>query len=491
MKPLLRKIVFRILLSMLFAGITWSAPLNTSIDANTDTVSLNPVRLPQFENTSNHRYTGAAVGQSISLNFTNIRVRELLQILAQFTGLNFVITDGVQGEMSIHLRNVPWTQALDVILKSQNLGERQVGSVMYIAPVDDLLKQQITELEAKQRVRDLAPLEDHVIRLNFANAEEMQNILITKNVSLLSSRGTTSIDKRTNSLWIRDTASHVKTIEKLIKELDHPVKQVLIEARIVTINRQFERALGARFGLSRAGTLGGAMSGNITGANSIAGGTSIASTTLANRLNFNIPAASSVLFTSTTPGSVGLALSKLGSSFIDLELSALEAQDELDIISSPRLITSNQHKAYIETGEQIPYQNASSSGATSVSFADALLKLEVTPQITPDNRVILDLTVSNNSPGTTVTLANGGTAVGIDTEQEQSRILLNNNQTVVLGGVYKRKKNNITKKVPFLGDIPLFGHLFKNTDKYSKNDELLIFLTPHIIQKPADASSAY
>ncbi|PIZ04517.1 MAG: type IV pilus secretin PilQ [Gammaproteobacteria bacterium CG_4_10_14_0_8_um_filter_38_16] len=450
--------------------------------------ALSDIRLPQFSATEKNRYTVSP--ELISLNFTSIRVRELLQIIAQFTKLNFVITDNVKGEMSIHLRQVPWTQALDVILKSQNLGERQVDNIIYIAPVDDLLKQQIAELEAKQRVRDLAPLEDRVIRLNYASAEDIQNILVAKNFSLLSARGTTSIDKRTNSLWIRDTPAHIKTVTKLIKKLDYPVKQILIEARVVDINRQFERALGARFGLTRA--VGrGSVTGTLDGANALATGTDLNSVPLAQRLNFDEPVGAGTIFSGATPGSIGLALSKLGPFFVDMELSALEAQNDLDIISSPRLITSNQHKAYIETGEQIPYQNASSSGATSVSFADALLKLEVTPQITPDNRVILDLTVSNNSPGTTVNLSGGGQAIGINTEQEQSRILLNDNQTVVLGGVYKRQKNDVVTRIPFISKIPLLGHLFRSTDKYTNNDELLIFLTPHIIQKPGDASSSY
>ena len=191
------------------------------------------------------------------------------------------------------------------------------------------------------------------------------------------------------------------------------------------------------------------------------------------------------------PGSIGLAVAKLGSSFIDMELSALEQQNELDIISSPRLITSNQEKAYIETGEQIPYQNATSSGATSVSFADALLKLEVTPQITPDNRVVLNLVVSNNSAGTPVPLGFGGTAIPINTQEEGSRVLLNDNQTVVLGGVYQRQKSNVVERIPFLGHIPILGHLFTNTDKAKEDSELLIFLTPHIIQKSSDISSTY
>lgn len=469
--------------------------------------SLANIRTPQFDKTMTADLYTQKNAEPISLNFTNIKVRELLQIIAQFTKLNFVITDNVKGEMSIHLHQVPWTQALDVILKSQDLGERHVGNIIYIAPVGDLMKQQIAELEADQRMRDLVPLEDKVIHLNYADAVEVQKILDTKNYSLLSSRGSTNVDKRTNAVWVRDTPDHVKTIMKMIKQLDFPVEQVMIEARIVSVGKEFERQLGAKFGLTQPSNLSGTLQGAnemATGLNSQGtalnnGQTGPSSIPLADRLNFNIPAAT--LFGSTaSPGSIGMAVAKLGSSFIDMELSALEEENNISIISSPRLITSNQQKAYIATGEQIPYQAASSSGATAVSFAQAELRLEVTPQITPDNRVILNLTITNNSAGTPISLqvpggqatpgtqGTAGSAIPINTEEEQSRVLLNNNQTVVLGGVYQRTKSNVVTRIPFLGKLPIIGHLFKNTDRHTKDDELLIFLTPHIIHKPSDIS---
>ncbi|OGT32906.1 MAG: hypothetical protein A3C44_05045 [Gammaproteobacteria bacterium RIFCSPHIGHO2_02_FULL_39_13] len=521
MRHCLRKMLFCVLIIMIAATSALAAYQQTKIPPHysalqsnsTETEHVIPkvsvsddgatavVRTPQFDAAKSNRYTGDSAGQRISLNFTNIKVRELLQIVAQFTKLNFVINDTVKGEMSIHLHQVPWTQALDVILKSQNLGERQSGNIVYIAPLSELMKQQIDELEAKQRMSDLVPLADKVIRLNYADAEEVQNILTTKNISVLSSRGTTSIDKRTNSVWIRDTPDHIKTITKLIKQIDHPVKQVMIEARIVNIDRKFERQLGARFGLTKPSQL----SGTLQGANQlqVAQGNPSA-VPFANRLNFNIPATGNIFGSTTPAGSIGLALAKLGSTFVDMELSALEQQNDLDIISSPRLITSNQQKAYIETGEQIPYQDSSSSGATTVQFVDALLKLEVTPQITPDNRVILDLKVTNNSAGTPISLNvpggsgqtsgvtnTAGTAIPINKEEESSRILLNDNQTVVLGGVYERRKSNVVTRIPFLSKIPLLGNLFKNTDKSTDDAELLIFLTPHIIHKPSQASSSY
>lgn len=455
--------------------------------------SLANITTPQFDSAPLHRYGVMRTVDPISLNFTSIKVRELLQIIAQFTQLNFVINDNVKGEMSIHLRNVPWTQALDVILKSQNLGERRVGTVIYIAPVDELMKQQIAEMEANQRMRDLVPLADRVIHLNYADAAEIQKILDTKNYSLLSTRGTTNVDKRTNSVWVRDTPQHIKTIAKLIKQLDLPVEQVMIEARIVRVRKQFERQLGAKFGVSQSNP--NHLSGTLPGANDIAGGTAIGAVPLADRLNFNNPASGSMFGDTNVAGSIGLAVAKLGSVFIDMELSALEEQKELNIISSPQLITSNQQKAYIEMGQQIPYQSSSSSGAATVSFANALLRLAVTPQITPDNRVILNLKVTNNSAGTPISLtvpgetSTAGSAIPIDTEEEESRVLLNNNQTVVLGGVYQRTKSNKVVRIPFLGRLPLIGHLFKSTDRISDDDELLIFLTPHIIHKPSDLSS--
>lgn len=486
MKSTVKKIIFR---SLLLAAVATSALAGGAppLGENESAPPLAEVRAPQFDQSVN-RYVGLGKADLISLNFTNIKIRELLQIIAQFTKLNFIINDNVSGEMSIHLHQVPWTQALDVILKSQNLGERRVGNVIYIAPMDELLKQQVAELEAQKRMQDLAPMQDKVIKLSYANAEDIQKLLTSKESTLLSKQGSSSIDKRTNSVWIRDTAAHIQTISTLIRQLDHPVKQVMIEARMVQVDRKFERQLGARFGLSNPNSL----SGTLQGANELVGANGdVATVPLADRLNFDLPATGTIFGAANTPGSIGLAVAKLGSSFIDMELSALEQQNELDIISSPRLITSNQEKAYIETGEQIPYQSSTSSGATSVSYADALLKLEVTPQITPDNRVVLNLVVSNNSAGTPVLLSEGGSAIPINTQEEGSRVLLNDNQTVVLGGVYQRQKSNVVQRIPFLGHIPILGHLFTNTDKSKEDSELLIFLTPHIIQKPADISSTY
>lgn len=290
-------------------------------------LSENTISAPQLGNTPIQNFAMQGPADPISLNFTNIKVRELLQIIAQFTQLNFVIDDGVSGEMSIHLHQVPWTQALDVILKSQDLGQRRVGNIVYIAPVNDLIKQQIAEMEANQRMQDLVPLEDRVVHLNYADAESIQKILDTKNYSLLSARGSTNVDKRTNSVWIRDTPAHVHTIVRLIRQLDFPVKQVMIEARIVNVSQKFERQLGAQFGLSSPSHL----SGTLAGANQLAQGVNVADVTpLSDRLNFAIPASGTLFGSTNQAGSIGLALAKLGSTYIDMELSALEEQNDLN-----------------------------------------------------------------------------------------------------------------------------------------------------------------
>jgi hypothetical protein len=310
-----------------------TAPAGTASNAavTTDAADEKPGQIatiytPQYEEGSLKQYVESqGPVQLISLNFTNIKVRELLQIIAQFTKLNFVINENVKGETSIHLYRVPWTRALDVILKSQNLGERRIGNVIYISTVADLMQQQISELEAKQRMSDLVGLEDRVVRLNYANASDILKVLDTKNFSLLSSRGSTNIDARSNSIWIRDTPDHLNTIVGLIKQLDQPVKQVEIEAKIVSIDRQYERQIGARFGLSRPSHL----SGTLNGANQMAQGTPPANVTntttnsnepYGSRLNFDQAATGNMFGSTSTPGSIGLAVAQLGAYFVDLEL---------------------------------------------------------------------------------------------------------------------------------------------------------------------------
>lgn len=429
---------------------------------------------------SSEGYHHGQPGRLITLNFTNIPTRELLQIIAQFTGLNFVISDAVKGSMSIHLSNIPWTQALAVILKSQGLDQRQVGNIVYVAPIQELARQEIAALQAKQQVENLAQLQNRLIYLKYANAEDVAKLLSSKTGTLLSPRGTVAVDKRTNSLWIRDNRKNIATIARLIRGIDRPVQQVLIEARVVSIETPYERQLGVRFGITKPDHL----SGTLEGANALQQGIPPAFIPIGDRLNFDVPAAN--IF-NNSPGTVGIALAKLGGGYLlDLELSALEREGIIELVSSPRLVTSNQNPAYIKVGEEIPYQTATSSGATAIEFKDAVLQLEVTPQITPDKRVVLKIKVSNNRAGVPVPLDGGGSAIPIETEEEESSVLLDNNQTIVLGGVYRQEKRDIIVRVPFLGAIPVLGVLFKKTEKVNDKRELLIFLTPHIIFKPSN-----
>ncbi len=433
----------------------------------------------------------------ISLNFANIETRKVLQIFAQFTGLNFLISDNVKGSLSVHFDQVPWQQALNVILRSQGLGSQRFGKIMIIAPINELASHEmqtlkadqeleklkaagkIQTLETEKKINDLEPLYNTIITLKYAKAEDIVKTLQSSASSLLSPRGQVSFDNRTNSIWIRTTLDQLYKVKQLVKRLDFPVKQVLIEARIVSIERPFEKQLGVRFGISAPTHL----SGTLAGANQLAQGTTAPNVDpIANRLNFDIPAAP--LF--GRPWSVGLAVARLGgSTLLDLELSALEQEGKIQLVSTPSLVTSDNQPAYIKTGEEIPYQEATSSGATAVVYKSAELSLTVTPQIIDNIRVILTLTVSNNRRGTVVNLSGGGQAIPIRTEEEKSQVLVNNGQTIVLGGVYTQDKRKVLTRVPFLSNIPVVGALFRHNTTVNTRTELLIFLTPRIIERPS------
>ncbi len=434
----------------------------------------------------------------ITLNFTDIEIRQLLQLFAQFTGTNLIIGNKVQGTMSIHLKNIPWPQALTAILKSHGLAQRRLGGTVIIAPAADIQQEQmdeikqaqeliklrtqtaINELENTNKIQALQPLDNRVILLKYAKAENIANML-TKQGILLTSRGALGFEAHSNSIWVRDEPSHINTIIRLIRKLDYPEKQVAIDTRIVSISRPFERQLGIKWGVS---STPGKLSGTLAGANT-ALTTPLNQVPVAERLNFNIPA--TVLQNSTVPPStIGIALAKLGDFRVDLELSALEEEGKIELISKPRLITSNLQPAYIETGEEIPYQEATSSGATAVSFKQASLSLKVTPRITAHNRVLLEVTISNNKRGADIPLSATAVAVAIDKEEEKSTILVDSGQTIVLGGVYRQDKRKVVTRIPFLGRIPLIGFLFKHTLIRNNRNELLIFLTPRIIDKPSD-----
>jgi len=410
-------------------------------------------------------------GKRITLNFQNIKVRAVLQLLADFTGLNIVVSDKVQGAITLRLKRVPWDQALDIILKTQGLAKRNIGSVILIAPNKEIMAREAAELKANQQVTELEPLHADLLRVKYAKAVDLAKIITHKENPVLSKRGSVTVDERTNSLYIQDTAKSLMRIRDLLQKLDIPVRQVLIEARVVTVDKNVEEELGVRFGLTRAKHV----SGTLAGANDLVNNIPPEEVTpFTNRLNVDLPAVS----VNNNVATLGIALARLGHGILlDLELSALESEGFGEVIASPRLITANQQSATIESGEEIPYQEATSSGATSVAFKKAVLSLQVTPQITPDNKIILALKVNQDRPS----VQRFNDVPAIITKEIDTNVLVENGQTIVLGGIYMQTKNSDIARVPFLGSLPLVGGLFRNTSIQNKREELLIFVTPKII----------
>ncbi|WP_366658669.1 type IV pilus secretin PilQ [Methylophaga sp.] len=429
-------------------------------------------------------------GEKLSLNFQNIEVRAVLQLLADFTGMNLVTSDTVTGNLTLRLKNVPWDQALDIILKSKGLAMRQSGNVMMVAPAAEIAAREKQELEAQKQLVELEPLYTEIVEIKFAKADQLATLLSTAGSQgggasssgdrgFLSKRGSITIDQRTNSLLIRDTAEHLEEIQQVIEHLDKPVRQVLIESRIVIANNDFNKELGVRFGattendskLGKAAT-SGTLDGTDFQLDNLSANDGTDRPALDDRLNVDLPV-------NNAAGTIGLALAKLPLGMIlELELSAMQAEGRGEIVSSPRVITSNQQQATIEQGTEIPYQEASSSGATSVSFKEAVLKLDVTPQITPDDRIVMDLEVSQDQVGS---IFNG--VPSIDTRSVQTQVLVDNGETVVLGGIYEQNTQDNIERVPFFGDLPYVGFLFKNTQKTDQKRELLVFVTPKIVKE--------
>lgn len=412
-------------------------------------------------------YTGAPV----SLDFQDVPVRQVLQVIAQINGFNLVTTDTVTGNVTISLTDVPWDQALGMILKIKGLDKRLEGNILLVAPAEEMAARETQRLQSKQQVAELSPLVSETIQINYAKASEMATILKSGEGGILSTRGTVTVDSRTNSLLVRDTRESIQEAKEMVKKLDIPIKQVLIESRMVTVRDNVDEQLGVRWGFSDLQDDTG-VSGSLAGAETIAGGTIPA---LAERLNVNLPVAG------TSAGRIGFHIAKLADgTILDLELSALEQENKGEIIASPRITVANQHEAYIEQGTEIPYVQATSSGATSVEFKKAVLSLKVTPHITPDNRIILDLVVTQDTRGDTVNTSTGP-AVAIDTQEISTQVLVENGETVVLGGIFQQNLTDAVSKVPLFGDLPLVGNLFKNTSKLNEKRELLIFVTPRIM----------
>ncbi len=435
-------------------------------------------------------------GQRLSLNFQSIKVRAVLQLLADASGQNIVVANSVHGTVTLRLHDVPWDQALHLILQIEGLGERHQGNVILVAPQAELAAREKAELAAEQAVQQLEPLRSEYIQINYAKAANLAALIKSQGHSLLSKRGSVTVDKRTNTLLVQDTPERLTQIQRMVRRLDVPVRQVLISARVVLVNNDFERQLGTRLGLTDVQANGA--NGIVTTTGTAAGTDTITSSAIGNIQTTNspypvsIPTGSSAanrydvnLPVSNPAGSIAFGILS-GNYLVDLELSAAQAETEAKVISSPRVITANQRQATILQGTEIPYQQSASSGATSIAFKRAVLELKVTPQITPDNRIILTLEVRDDEVGQVVVASGGVQVPAIDTRKVTTQVLVNDGQTVVLGGILQTNSTDTINKVPWLGDIPIIGHLFKNTDHKNFKDELLVFVTPKIVhQNPA------
>jgi type IV pilus assembly protein PilQ len=378
-----------------------------------------------------------------------------------------VISDAVVGNITLALDGVPWDQALEIILKVKDLDKRMEGNILMIAPSEELAAQESRQLQSKQQVAELAGLYSEYVQVNYAKAAELAALLKNDENSILSSRGGVSVDERTNTLLIRDTAKSIEDIKRMVSVLDVPVRQVVIESRMVTVKDNINEELGIRWGITDSNT-DFSTSGTLNGASSAAAGIIPA---LVDQLNVNLPVA-------TPAGSIAFQVARLADgTILDLELSAMENENKGEIIASPRITTANQKEAYIEQGVEIPYQEAASSGATSTQFKKAVLSLTVTPHITPDDRIILDLVVTQD----TVSSVQNGSAPAIDTQRIGTQVLVNNGETIVLGGIYQQSIISTISKVPVLGDIPYFGWMFRNSNNFNEKKELLIFVTPRIV----------
>lgn len=454
---------------------------------NLFTVELKPMSKEDIEESRKAKF--GYVGEKLSLNFQDIEVRSVLQLLADFTDLNIVVSDSVQGKLTLRLKNTPWDQALDIILQSKALGKRQAGNVIMIAPAEEIATRERIELEGLKQKTELAPIRTEFFQANYAKASDLALLLQSESGGLLSDRGAVTVDDRTNTLLISDTADQLADIRALVHRLDVPIRQVLIESRIVIASDDFNKDIGVRWGLNRntAGTVDeAAINGGDDGFLLANSGNTIANmlngaTLDNNRFNVNLPG-------NNAAGSLAVALAKLPfGTLLELELSAMQAEGTGEVISSPRVITANQHEAHIEQGVEIPYLEASSSGATSVSFRKAVLGLTVTPQITPDDRIVMDLKINKDTVGQIFSAGNINVP-SIDTREVSTQVLVDNGETVVLGGVYEQNLLNKVDMVPFFGNLPLIGRFFQHTTNTDDKSELLVFVTPKIIKENVSLS---
>lgn len=423
------------------------------------------------------------VGDRISLNFQSIEVRAVLQLIADFTELNLVASDSVTGSITLRLQNVPWDQALDLVLKTRGLDSRKIGNVLMVAPAQEIAERERQEIEANKQLAELAPLQSEFIRIRYAKAVDVVQLFEAgseEGGSLISERGSVVVDERTNAIVVTDTAAKLAEIRDLIEKVDIPIRQVMIEARIVIASSNIDEQLGIRWG-------GGYLNVDGDSFASIAG--DAASVTDLNRQLIGgadpvaLPSAPFVdlgVADASSSFAVGFTSTDL---FLTAELSALEASGEGEVVSQPKVITGDKQKASIKSGTEIPYQEGAASGATTTAFKEAVLKLDVTPNITPDDRILLDLIVNQDSVGDLVPSGNGGLIPTIDTTELTTQVLVGNGETVVLGGVFKNEELVKVEKVPLLGDIPYLGTLFKSTANTQQKTETLIFITPRILSE--------
>lgn len=439
----------------------------------TFTISVKPITGAELERKRKAKFQ--YTGEKLSLNFQDIEVRSVLQLIADFTELNLVASDTVRGRITLRLQNVPWDQALDLILKTKGLDKRKVGNVMLVAPADEIAAREKLELESQKQVKELAPLRTEYLTVNYAKAADVAELVTSS--GFLSDRGSISVDERTNVLLLQDTSANIDEVRFMLEQLDIPVQQVMIEARLVIARSDAAEELGVRWGLQRIdvhsdgnGFYG--LSGNGPGLEE-----NVESIT--NEGAFSIGDDSLAVDLGVISGQASrIALGLFDDQgLIDLELSALESDGRADIVSTPKVLTADQQTAKIQSGTEIPYQEASSSGATSTSFKEAVLSLEVTPQITPDGRIIMDLKVNQDSVSE-ITVTG---VPAIDTNEIETSVIVDNGQTVVLGGVFRSEDVEAVIKTPFLGDMPVIGRLFRKTINTSEKTELLVFITPRIV----------
>jgi len=427
-------------------------------------------------------------GERLSLNFQDIEVRAVLQLLADFTDLNMVTSDSVGGNLTLRLTNVPWDQALDIILKAKGLAMRQTGNVILVAPTEEIAAREKLELESQNQIEELAPLRSEFIQINYAKAADLADLIKSQDNSLLSDRGNITVDERTNTLLVQDIDARLEDIHRLVDKLDIEVRQVLIEARVVNADLDFKEQIGVAFGSAGNGELeggrgfvaGGALPGRLN-ASGFAG--AAPGVPFITQEDGDVEGAENLLVdlaVAAPTSGVQFVLGKIGSHILELELTAAASENKIETIGSPRVVTLDKHEATIASGVEIPFLEASASGAATIQLKKAELRLKVTPSITPDDRIIMDLDITNNA-ALNAAAANGTTAV-ISTQELRSAVLVDNGETIVLGGVYQRDTADNVNKTPFFGDLPYIGYLFRQTTDNDRKRELLIFITPRILK---------